>query len=118
MSNERYQKISERAHRLWEEEGQPAGRDVDHWVRAEREVNDPGQEPTGSSTQENEGEGNRTATRAYNSKAKAFAERGPVEQQARKAKADLDGPAGPELREAELIGKSHSHGEDPEVKPA
>lgn len=108
MSNERHQRITERAHRLWEQEGQPAGRDLDHWVQAEREENQP--------TQANEGEGNRTATRAYNRKAKKFAETGPVESQARKAKADLDGPAARELREAELIGKSHSHGEDPAVK--
>ena len=108
MSNERHQRINERAHRLWEQEGQPTGRDLDHWVQAEREET--------QSTQANEGEGNRTATRAYNRKAKEFAETGPVESQARKAKADLEGPAAPELREAELVGRSHSHGEDPAVK--
>ena len=109
MSSERDQRINERAHRLWEHEGRPTGRDLDHWVQAEREED-------GSPTQANEGEGNRTATRAYNRKAKAFAETGPVESQARKAKADLDGPEAEELREAELVGKSHSHGEDPAVK--
>ena len=108
MSDDRRQRISEKAYRLWEKEGQPAGRDLDHWVEAEREVD--------GSTQTNEGEGNRTATRAYNRKTKQFAETGPVERQARKAKADLDGPKGAELREAEAIGKSHSHGEDPAVK--
>jgi hypothetical protein len=111
MSDERHQKISEKAYRLWETEGQPQGRDLDHWVRAEREAD----EATGS-TQANEGEGNRTATRAYNRKARQFAETGPVEAQARKAKADLDGPEGAELREAELVGKRHSHGEDPAIR--
>ncbi len=108
MSDERRQQISEKAYRLWETEGQPQGRELEHWVQAEREV--------GGSTQQNEGEGNRTATRAYNRKAKQFAETGPVEAQAKKAKADLDGPEGKVLREAELVGKSHSHGEDPAVK--
>jgi hypothetical protein len=107
MSDERRQQISEKAYRLWQTEGQPQGRDLDHWVQAEREVS--------GSTQANEGEGNRTAARAYNRKAKQFAETGPVGQQARKAKADLDGPEGKALRDAERIGKSHSHGEDPMV---
>jgi hypothetical protein len=108
MSDERRQQISEKAYRLWEMEGQPQGRELEHWVQAETEV--------GGSGQANEGEGNRTATRAYNRKAKQFAETGPVDAQARKAKADLDGPEGKALREAELVGKSHSHGEDPAVK--
>jgi hypothetical protein len=108
MSDDRRQQISEKAYRLWEKEGQPEGRDFEHWVEAEREVD--------GVPQTNEGEGNRTATRAYNRKAKQFAETGPVERQARKAKADLDGPKGDELRKAEAIGKSHSHGEDPAVK--
>jgi hypothetical protein len=116
MSDDRRQTISEKAYRLWEMEGQPQGRELDHWVRAESEVGGPSQDESGASTQANEGEGNRTATRAYNRKAKQFAETGPVESQARKAKADLDGPLGKELREAELVGKSHSHGEDPAVK--
>jgi len=115
MSDERRQQISEKAYRLWQTEGQPQGRDLDHWVQAEREVSSTQAETSGS-TQANEGEGNRTAARAYNRKAKQFAENGPVEQQARKAKADLDGPEGKALREAELIGKSHSHGEDPTVR--
>jgi len=116
MSDDRRQQISEKAYRLWETEGQPQGRDIDHWVQAEHEVSGSTQTETRVSTQANEGEGNRTATRAYNRKAKQFAETGPVERQARKAKADLDGPEGEALREAELVGKSHSHGEDPAVK--
>jgi hypothetical protein len=31
-------RIRERAHRLWEEEGQPEGRDREHWAEAERQV--------------------------------------------------------------------------------
>jgi hypothetical protein len=114
MSDDRRQRISEQAYRLWETEGQPAGRDLEHWVQAEREFE--GSNSATNSAQANEGEGNRTAARAYNRKAKQFAEAGPVEKQARKAKADLDGPQGDELRAAETAGKSRSHGEDPAVK--
>jgi hypothetical protein len=31
-------RIRKRAHRLWEEEGQPEGRDREHWAEAERRV--------------------------------------------------------------------------------
>jgi hypothetical protein len=30
--------INERAHALWEAEGRPAGRSLEHWLKAEREV--------------------------------------------------------------------------------
>jgi hypothetical protein len=35
--------IADRAYQLWESEGRPEGRDVDHWFRAERELS--GAEP-------------------------------------------------------------------------
>ena len=35
---DREEKIRERAHRMWEEEGRPEGRAADHWQRAAREV--------------------------------------------------------------------------------
>lgn len=31
--------VRERAYAIWEEEGRPEGRHLDHWVRAEAEVN-------------------------------------------------------------------------------
>lgn len=30
--------IRDRAYRIWEEEGRPHGRDIDHWIAAEQEV--------------------------------------------------------------------------------
>lgn len=33
-----HQAISERAAELWEAEGRPKGRALDHWLKAEREV--------------------------------------------------------------------------------
>ena len=35
---ERQHKIPERAHQIWTEHGRPAGRDVEFWLAAEREV--------------------------------------------------------------------------------
>ena len=32
------EKIAARAHRIWEQEGLPPGREVEHWQRAEREL--------------------------------------------------------------------------------
>jgi hypothetical protein len=32
------QRIRQRAHQIWEEEGRPEGRDQEHWCRAEQET--------------------------------------------------------------------------------
>jgi hypothetical protein len=68
--------------------------------------------------QVNEGEGNKTAARAYNKDAERFAKSGKVEKKAREAQQAVDGAEGKELAHAEAIGKSHSAGEDaPKTKP-
>jgi hypothetical protein len=64
----------------------------------------------------NEGEGNRTAARAYNADQHRFVESGEVEKKAREAKHAFEGKEGEQLRRAEELGKRHSQGEDPEVK--
>ena len=38
MTDERTRRIQERAHSLWEQEGQPHGRDAQHWSQAEHEI--------------------------------------------------------------------------------
>ncbi len=67
-------------------------------------------------SQANEGEGNRTAAKAYNKGVQDFEKTGQVEKKAREAADALDGPEAAELRKAEAIGKSHSHGEDPALR--
>ncbi len=69
-----------------------------------------------SAGSENEGEGNKTAAREYNREQKQFAESGKVEPAARDAARALDTDEAKELKQAERIGKAHSHGEDPAVK--
>ncbi|MDB5396009.1 MAG: hypothetical protein JWM91_3515 [Rhodospirillales bacterium] len=67
-------------------------------------------------TQANEGEGNRTAAKAYNKGVQDFEKTGQVDKKAREAADALDGPERRELEQAEEAGKSHSHGEDPALK--
>ncbi len=64
----------------------------------------------------NEGEGSRTAAKAYNDKTTAFAQSGKVEERAEKAKQSLSDPKeAAELKAAEKAGKAHAKGEDPAV---
>lgn len=39
MTDMNKQEIAERAYQLWETEGRPYGRDLDHWFQAETELN-------------------------------------------------------------------------------
>lgn len=36
--DDKHEVIRERAYAIWREEGEPHGRDADHWQRAEQEV--------------------------------------------------------------------------------
>ena len=38
MDAEREQAVRDRASAFWEREGRPAGRDLEHWLRAEAEI--------------------------------------------------------------------------------
>ena len=66
--------------------------------------------------QQNEGEGNRTAARRYNSDQKRFVRSGKVEEKAKEAERAVEGKEGQSLRDAELVGKRHAAEEDPEIK--
>ena len=66
--------------------------------------------------QKNEGEGNRTAARAYNEATEKFAKSGRVQEQAELAKKAVDSEEKAELDEAERVGKSKARGEDPALK--
>jgi hypothetical protein len=66
---------------------------------------------------QNEGEGSRTAAKAYNEGVAKTIQSGKVDQKAHEAEAAIEGPEGEELRRAEAEGKRHSHGEDPGLKP-
>lgn len=38
--NDHDERIRQRAHEIWEEEGQPEGREYSHWLRAKADVHD------------------------------------------------------------------------------
>lgn len=66
--------------------------------------------------QANEGEGNRTAARAYNKAQQEFVRSDKVDEKARAAREAIEGKEGKSLREAELVGKRHAAEDDPEIK--
>jgi hypothetical protein len=63
--------------------------------------------------QSNEGEGSRTAARAYNKHAERFAKSGKVERKAREAQQAVDGEEGKELARAEAAGRSNDRSTAP-----
>jgi septation ring formation regulator EzrA len=67
------------------------------------------------STQQNEGEGNRTAAREFNEAQRRFVESGKVDKAAREAEQALDTPEKRAMERAEAVGKSHKRAEDPEI---
>ena len=38
MKTPAYEQIAERAYQLWETDGRPHGRDIEHWLKAERQL--------------------------------------------------------------------------------
>jgi hypothetical protein len=110
---DRMERIRARAHELWETNGREHGRDSEHWLQAEREID----AVEAGGHQANEGEGNRTAARRYNAAVKRHIEIGHVDQEAHDAAAATDGPERHELARAEKKGRSRSRGEDPVVRP-
>jgi hypothetical protein len=61
-------------------------------------------------TEENEGEGNRTAARNYNQRTREFIDSGKVDEAARAAQAALGSEEREELEEAEEAGRSRAGG--------
>lgn len=47
MTPDQYGEIAQRAYSLWEVEGRPSGRELDHWLRAEAEFRGARAESTG-----------------------------------------------------------------------
>jgi hypothetical protein len=118
MTIERIERIKQRAYELWVAEGRPHAKDIEYWLRAEQEITDAEGAPAAAEGgPANEGEGSRTAARAFNREQAAFAQHEDVEAKAREAEKALEGGDGAQLRRAEEKGKSRSRGEDPALKP-
>ncbi len=69
--------------------------------------------PKETSSQQNEGEGNKTAAWQYNEAQRQFLHSGKVDQRANAAEKALDSAERSELAQ---VGKSHARAEDPAVK--
>lgn len=72
--------------------------------------------PKETSSQQNEGEGNKTAAWQYNEAQRQFLHSGKVDQRANAAEKALDSAERSEFAHAELLSKSHARAEDPAVK--
>jgi hypothetical protein len=56
MNDDLVQRVRERAYKIWEENGRPDGREIEHWLQAERDLSrDRGQAPDISSSEEEGG---------------------------------------------------------------
>jgi hypothetical protein len=66
------------------------------------------QDKPGRGSQQNEGEGNKTAARHYNEATTQFAKSGKVDKAAKEAERAIDGPDKDKLSQAEKEGLKHS----------
>jgi Protein of unknown function (DUF2934) len=111
--DEDMERVSSKAYEIWEQEGKPDGRALDHWLEAERHVlgqtgDGDQQDRKGPGPSANEGEGNRTAARQHNEAQQRFVRSGKVENKAREAQKAIEGDEGKELRKAELVGRQRA----------
>lgn len=102
MATNYLERVRELAHQIWEREGRPEGREVEHWLAAEREIL--GNDAASSESFSSEAAG-RKATRAYDSHVKEFSKSGRVAAKVKEAAEALEGPERDSLKKAEAIGK-------------
>jgi hypothetical protein len=93
-----------RAYLIWEREGRPEGKEVEHWLAAEREI-----------AQEEDAAGLR-AGMAYDKDVEKFERTGRVEKAAKDAQEALNGRERDELERAQEIGRRAGKGDDPAGK--
>jgi len=113
------QMIRELAYQMWEIEGRPEGRALEHWVRAEHKVLSNGADEHRKSehpqprvdTDASDQEGIRAA-REYERGVQRTENRRQVEAKAEEAERAVEGAEGAVLKKAEQVGKSRRKGED------
>jgi hypothetical protein len=113
------QMIRELAYRMWEIEGRPEGRALEHWVRAEHKVlsnvadehRDSEHSQPRLDTDASDQEGIRAA-RVYERGVQRTENCGQVEAKAKEAERAVEGAEGAALKKAEQVGKSRRKGED------
>lgn len=106
MADEKIDQLRSRAYQIWEREGRPQGRDLEHWLETERELE--AEDRKHSAKKEEAG---LEAARAYNRDAQEFGRHENVEAKAQEAKHAIEGAEASELKRAEAIGKGRSRGQ-------
>jgi hypothetical protein len=106
MADEKMDQLRSRAYQIWVREGRPQGRDLEHWLEAERELE--AEDRKHSAKKEEAG---LEAARAYNRDAQEFGRHENVEAKAQEAKHAIEGAEASELKRAEAIGKGRSRGQ-------
>jgi hypothetical protein len=104
MANEKIDQLRNRAYQIWERKGRPQGRDLEHWLEAEREL----EADDDRDHRAEKEEAGLEAARAYNRDFQDFVRHESVEAKAQEAKHAIEGPEASELERAEAIGKSRS----------
>ena len=89
-----------RAYLIWEREGRPEGRALEHWLVAEREA------------REEKDAAGLGAGRAYDQGVAEFEKSGKVADAAEKARKALDGPEREELEKAQETARRRGKGDD------
>ena len=105
-------RIHEYAYYLWEKAGRPEGRELEHWLDAERELNEQG-DGDRNQTQETASDPHGIhAAEKYNQEVQQSAGSGKSERAAQEAKKAIDGPEREDLKRAEEAGKRPSKGNE------
>jgi hypothetical protein len=107
MTNEKIDQLHNRAYQIWERKGRPQGRDLEHWLEAECEL----EANNDRNDRVNHEEAGLVAARAYNRDVQEFGRHENVEAKAQEARHAIEGPEAPELKRAEAIGRSRSRGQ-------
>jgi general stress protein YciG len=98
--DEYVRRVRMRAYLIWEREGRPEGKELEHWLAAEREI-----------SKEQDAAGLR-AGMAYDRDLQQFEKTGRVEKAAKEAERALNGSEREDLEEAQEIGRRAGKRED------
>jgi Protein of unknown function (DUF2934) len=113
MDSNQQTRIREAAYFIWKSENKPDGKELDHWLRAERNMRSENNltAQTNFDSDSSDQEGIRAA-RQFERSAQDFEYSGKADAKAEEAKRAIEGPEASALRDAEEEGKKRRKGED------
>lgn len=107
MADEKIEQLRNRAYQIWESKGRPHGRDLEHWLDAEGEL-EAADDRNHRAIKEEAG---LEAARAYHRDVQESGRHENVAARAQEAKHAIEGAEASELKRSEAIGKSRSRGQ-------